>query len=71
VLISTETCDPRVHEAAIAVARRCRFIIQAVLREEEWADADYEFYLVAREELERLLASINGSRETTTGSASL
>ena len=27
-------------------------LIQAVLREEEWPDADREFYRVAREELE-------------------
>ena len=31
--------------------RRCRQLIQACLREEEWADADREFYLICREEL--------------------
>lgn len=56
MLIHSEPCDPRVHETAIGMARRCRFIIQAVLREEEWADADYEFYLVIREGLERFVA---------------
>lgn len=45
--------DDRAHEAAIRIARRCRFIIQACLREEEWADADHEFYRICREELER------------------
>lgn len=56
MLIHSEACDPRVHAAAIAMARRCRFIIQACLREEEWADADLEFYLVIREALERFQA---------------
>lgn len=45
---------PGIHETAIRIARRCRHIIQACLREEEWDDADREFYLIAREELEEL-----------------
>ena len=45
---------PEVHEAAIRIARRCRYIVQACLREEEWLDADREFYLVARQEIETL-----------------
>jgi hypothetical protein len=49
---STPT-DAKTHEAAIAIARRCCWIIQAVLREEERIDAVREFYAVAREELER------------------
>lgn len=44
--------DPRTHETAVAIARRCVWIIQAVLREEERADALREFYSVARQELE-------------------
>jgi hypothetical protein len=43
--------DARTHETAIRIARRCRHIIQACLREEEWADADQEFYRICREEL--------------------
>jgi len=43
--------DPRTHEAAIRIARRCRHVIQACLREDEWADADREFYRICREEL--------------------
>ncbi|MFO0887931.1 MAG: hypothetical protein U0790_02170 [Isosphaeraceae bacterium] len=49
--------EPAIHEAAIRTARQCRTIIQAVLREEEWPDADREFYLVIREAMEHLLAS--------------
>jgi hypothetical protein len=45
---------PEIHEAAIRIARRCRHIVQACLREEEWGDADREFYLIARQELETL-----------------
>jgi hypothetical protein len=45
--------DHRTHEAAIRIARRCRYVIQGCLREEEWADADGEFYRICREELER------------------
>ena len=44
--------DALTHETAIAIARRCVWIIQAVLREEERTDALREFYTVAREELE-------------------
>ncbi|WP_422927526.1 hypothetical protein [Singulisphaera sp. PoT] len=35
------------------IAVRCRRVVQACLREEEWADADREFYLIIREELLR------------------
>jgi hypothetical protein len=45
---------PEIHEAAIRIARRCRHIVQACLREEEWGEADREFYLIARQELETL-----------------
>ncbi len=46
--------DARTHGTAIRIAKRCRHIIQACLREEEWADADREFYRVVREELASL-----------------
>ena len=52
--------ESRTHDAAIAIARRCRRIIQTCLREEEWPDADREFYLVAREILDSL--KLEGSR---------
>jgi hypothetical protein len=54
VFIENRPTDPRTHEAAIRIARRCRHVIQAVLREEEWADADLEFYRIARDEIENL-----------------
>src|SRR5437868_2182686 len=59
MFIESQPADPRVHEAAIRMARRCRYIIQSVLREDEWADCDREFYLAIREELERLLLESN------------
>jgi hypothetical protein len=49
-------CDPAIHAAACQAARRCRFIVQACLREEEWQDADREFYQVIRESLEAFAA---------------
>jgi hypothetical protein len=48
--------DPQVHAAAIRIARKCRWTVQACLREEEWTDADREFYAIARGEVEALLA---------------
>ena len=39
------------HGTALRIARRCLFIIQACLREEEWNDALQEFYQAASEEL--------------------
>ncbi|AMV40258.1 hypothetical protein [Planctomyces sp. SH-PL62] len=53
---------PEIHEAAIRIARQCRSIVQACLREEEWADADREFYLIARRELEALKTPTPASR---------
>ncbi len=57
MLITSQPADPRIHEAAVRMARRCRYLVQACLREEEWMDADREFYLVVREELERFIAN--------------
>lgn len=47
-----QAADPAIHEASIRIARRCRHIVQACLREEEWIEADREFYRIARIELE-------------------
>ena len=52
MFIEFSPADPDIHKAACRIAVRCRNIIQAVLREEEWGDADREFYRVAREVLE-------------------
>jgi hypothetical protein len=49
-----QPADAAIHALAMRLARRCRRIVQACLREEEWADADREFYLTIREELEAM-----------------
>jgi hypothetical protein len=48
-----QPCNPAVHELCIRIARRCVWIIQAVLREEEWGIAREEFYKVCREEIDK------------------
>lgn len=45
--------DPTVHETAMTAARRCLWVIAALLRDEERSDALTEFYLAIREEMER------------------
>ena len=55
MFVSSRSADPVIHDAAVKMARRCRWIIQACLREEEWGDADLEFYIVIREGLERFV----------------
>jgi hypothetical protein len=62
MIVEDRPADPRVHAAAIRIARRCRWKIQACLREEEWGDADCEFYVIARAEVEALLAERDGPR---------
>ena len=47
--------DPVIHATAVRIARRCRHIIQTCLREEEWGDADREFYRVCMDELQQRL----------------
>jgi hypothetical protein len=54
MLIESQSADPHVHHLAIRVARACRNIVQACLREEEWGDADREFYKLIREGLEEM-----------------
>lgn len=55
MLQSNQSSDPRVHAVAIRLARACRHVIQTVLREEEWGEADREFYLVIRQGIEDFL----------------
>ena len=50
--IDTQAADAAIHAWSIRLARQCRHIIQACLREEEWGDADREFYRVIRQGLE-------------------
>ena len=45
---------PEVHLLAIRLAQQCRRIVQACLREEEWIEADRQFYAVIRTGLESL-----------------
>jgi hypothetical protein len=54
---NSASTDRRLHETAQRAARRCRRVVQACLREEEWVDADEEFYLIIREELEKWTGS--------------
>jgi hypothetical protein len=49
----SRSTDRVTHETAIRLAMQCRRIVQACLREEEWGDADREFYLIIREGLEQ------------------
>ena len=46
--------DPKTHEAAATIARRCVSIISSLLRDGEQIEAVREFYCVAREEIEKL-----------------
>jgi hypothetical protein len=55
MLMNSQPCDPTVHEAAVKMARECRFIVQACLRPEEFLEADREFYAIIRQGLENLL----------------
>ena len=50
---NSQATDPATHEAAVRLAVACRRIVQACLREEEWVEADRQFYRVIREGLER------------------
>jgi hypothetical protein len=67
MFVSSHAADPEIHDAAVKMARRCRWLIQACLREEEWGDADREFYLVIREELERFVAARGRADQTAAG----
>ena len=52
-MIESPSDDPEVHAVCIGIARKCLWVIQAILREEERGDAVNEFYRVAREEIEQ------------------
>jgi hypothetical protein len=53
MFIESQSCDPAVHALCVRIAKRCVWIIQACLREEERIEAAREFYRVLREELEK------------------
>jgi hypothetical protein len=46
-------CDPAVHDLCIRIARKCTGIIQPLLRQEEIGECLREFYLAAREVIEK------------------
>ena len=53
MFIESQATDPAVHNLCIAIARRCVWIIQAALSDEERHLAAQEFYRVCREEIEK------------------
>jgi hypothetical protein len=53
MFIESQSADPEIHALCIKIARRCVWVIQAVMREEERALAVNEFYRVCREELNK------------------
>ena len=52
-MLDSRSTDHVTHETAVRLARECRRIVQSCLREEEWPDADREFYLIIRQGLEQ------------------
>jgi hypothetical protein len=63
--LDSQKTDDRTHETAVRLAVQCRRIVQAVLREEEWIEADREFYTVIREGLEHFRAGGGGRKSGT------
>ena len=63
MFIENQPADVVIHSLAIRLARECRSIVQVCLREEEWIEADREFYRVIRAGLEEL-SSARGRRGT-------
>jgi hypothetical protein len=51
-MLDFQSTDRATHEMAVRLAVQCRRIIQACLREEEWPEANREFYLIIRRGLE-------------------
>jgi hypothetical protein len=54
MFVESQSADPAIHALCIKIARRCVWIIQGCLRDEERSDALEAFYYVAREALEHL-----------------
>lgn len=57
MFIETHSADVVIHALSIRLAKQCRNVIQCCLREEEWRDADMEFYRLIRAGLEEFAAS--------------
>jgi hypothetical protein len=59
VFVENQPTDAKTHETALRIAQGCLWIIRCLLREEEWGDAQTEFYRVARRELETAKGSLS------------
>ena len=46
-------CNPIIHKMCMDIARRCTAIIEPLLRQEEKGEALREFYLAAREVIDK------------------
>ena len=46
-------CDPSVHKLCMEIASRCTSIIRPLLRQEEVGEALREFYIAARQVLDK------------------
>lgn len=53
MFIESQSANPAVHNLSVRIAKRCVWVIQGVLREEERALAVNEFYRVCRKEIEK------------------
>lgn len=53
MFVESQSADPAVHRLSVTIAKRCVWVIQAILREEERIEAAREFYRVCREELDK------------------
>jgi hypothetical protein len=53
MLVENQSADPAVHALCVKIAKRCVWVIQSVLRDEERTLAVNEFYRVCREELDK------------------
>lgn len=53
MFMENQAADPAVHALCITIAKRCVWVIPAVLREEERGLAFNEFYRVCREEIDK------------------
>lgn len=60
---TNQPADPVIHQAARRLAWRCVGIIENLLRQEEIHEAAREFYLVAREDMERLKEQFQPQRQ--------
>lgn len=64
---NSQPTDRRTHETAVRLAVQCRRIVQVCLREEEWIEADREFYQIIRDGLEAYRSE--GQRDERRGTA--